>query len=176
MSGWFETDASSRTPRARSARRPPSTGRTPKGQDRAFVPGQRPHHDVLARRGGFEVVHAEALFAQSMPVRLRRNRSLRPSGVQPPRASAGTVNIPRRPPTTRPQAPRPFILSVRSHNSRFLRPHSNRSSPPSGRSAAAVRTPRGRSAGSRRRRSVAVSALDLRTGAARRKVSCNLPA
>ena len=36
-----------------------------RGQDRAFAfRSQRPHHDVLARRGGFEVVHhAEALFA-----------------------------------------------------------------------------------------------------------------
>ena len=36
-----------------------------RGQDRAFAfRSQRPHHNVLARRGGFEVVHhAEALFA-----------------------------------------------------------------------------------------------------------------
>ena len=42
-----------------------------RGQDRAFAfRSQRPHHDVLARRGGFEVVHhAEALFA---PVHARQ--------------------------------------------------------------------------------------------------------
>ncbi len=56
--------------RARSAPRP-STGRTPRAGPRVSrLRGQRPHHDVLARRGGFEVVHRpEPLFA---PVHARQ--------------------------------------------------------------------------------------------------------